>query len=121
MKCMFIILNNTEKLDDLLKALGDNGINGATIFESTGMAHKLLNNDDNYLRFIGSLKAILNPDRENNVTICIVLTDEQVLLARAAVHHILGDLSKPDTGILFTMPIDYIEGGSFGIYGSISK
>lgn len=113
MKCMFIILNNTDKLDDLLKVLGDNGINGATIFESTGMAHKLLGCEDSSLRFIGSLRSILNPDRENNVTICIVLTNEQVLLARAAVYNVLGDLSKPDTGILFTMPIDYIEGGSF--------
>ncbi len=114
MKCMFVILNDTTRLSELLKALGDNGINGATIFESTGMAHKLMGENDE-LRFIGSLKQILNPERERNTTILIVLTEEQVLLAKAAVRKVLGNLNNPDTGILFTMPIDSIEGGSFRV------
>ncbi|MDY5731514.1 MAG: hypothetical protein SPL05_08335 [Eubacteriales bacterium] len=118
MKCMFIILNNTEKLDDLLTSLGDHGINGATIFQSTGMAHKLLGSEET-LTFLGSLNVILNPEKENNATICIVLKEEQIKMVRNIVHKILGDLSKPDTGILFTLPIDYIEGGSFGVNESV--
>lgn len=115
MKCMFIILNDTDKLDDLLTALGDNGISGATVFDSTGMGHKLMNNTNyEYIRFIGSLRSILNPEKQNNYTILAVMTNEQVILARSAVNKVLGDLSKPDTGIMFTLPIDFIEGGSFG-------
>lgn len=116
MKCMFIVLNKVEVLDDLLTKLGDNGINGATILSSTGMAHRLLGEHENEAaRFIGSLRFLLNPEREENKTIMCVLEDEQVLLARAAVHAILGDLSKPDTGIMFTVPVDFIEGGNFKI------
>ena len=116
MKCMVIILNKTEVLDDLLTKLGDNGINGATILSSTGMAHRLLNERENEAeRFIGSLRFLLNPEREETKTVLVVLRDDQVLLARAAVHAVLGDLSKPDSGIMFTMPVDFIEGGSFKI------
>ena len=96
MKCMFIVLNNTDKLDELLSTLADNGINGATILEST--------------RFLGSLRNVLNNDREKNTTIFMVLSDEQVLLARVAVKKVLKNISKPDTGILFTVPVDFVEG-----------
>ena len=109
MKCMFIVLNNTDKLDELLSTLADNGINGATILESTGMAHKLLS-DDCSTRFLGSLRNVLNNDREKNTTIFMVLSDEQVLLARVAVKKVLKNISKPDTGILFTVPVDFVEG-----------
>ena len=109
MKCMFIVLNKTDKLDELLSTLADNGINGATILESTGMAHKLLS-DDYSTRFLGSLRNVLNNDREKNTTIFMVLSDEQVLLARVAVKKVLKNISKPDTGILFTVPVDFVEG-----------
>lgn len=116
MKCMFIILNKVEALDDLLAKLGDNGINGATILSSTGMAHRLLSEHENAAeRFLGSMRFLLNPQREENKTVLCVLREDQVLLARAAVHAVLGDLSQPDTGIMFTIPVDFIEGGSFQI------
>ena len=40
----------------------------------------------------------------------MVLSDEQVLLARVAVKKVLKNISKPDTGILFTVPVDFVEG-----------
>lgn len=114
MKCMVIILNKTEVLDDLLTKLGDNGINGATILSSTGMAHRLLNERENEAeRFIGSLRFLLNPEREENKTVLVVLRDDQVLLARAAVHAVLGDLSKPDSGIMFTCQLILLKAWKF--------
>ncbi|MCI5773053.1 MAG: P-II family nitrogen regulator [Erysipelotrichaceae bacterium] len=109
MKCLFIVLNDTEKLDDLLEALGNNGIKGATVIESTGMAHRLMNNDYS-TRFLGSLRNILNPERETNNTIFMVLTDEQIEQAKLAIREVLGDISKPDTAIIFSLPVDFIEG-----------
>ena len=53
---------------------------------------------------------VLNNDREKNTTIFMVLSDEQVLLARVAVKKVLKNISKPDTGILFTVPVDFVEG-----------
>lgn len=112
MKLMVIILNKVEVLDELLQAFAENGISGATILSSTGMARELMNEDSD-MNFLGSLRALLNPEREENKTVLAVLKDDQVADARKAVSEVLGDLSKPDTGILFTVPVDFIEGGSF--------
>ena len=57
-----------------------------------------------------SLRAILDPEREANKTIMTVLKDEQVDVALAAIEETVGDLSRPDTGIVFTVPVDYIKG-----------
>ena len=56
------------------------------------------------------MRNVLNNDREKNTTIFMVLSDEQVLLARVAVKKVLKNISKPDTGILFTVPVDFVEG-----------
>ena len=112
MKLMVIILNKVEVLDELLQAFAENGISGATILSSTGMARELMNEDSD-VNFLGSLRALLNPEREENKTVLAVLKDDQVADARKAASEVLGDLIKPDTGILFTVPVDFIEGGSF--------
>ncbi len=109
MKCLFIVLNDTEKLDGLLESLGNNGIKGATVVESTGMAHRLINNDYS-TRFLGSLRSVLNPERETNYTIFMVLNDEDIDKAKKAIKDVLGDINKPDTAIIFSMPVDFIEG-----------
>ena len=114
MKCLFIILNKTEMLDALLTNLTKNGIKGATILNSTGMARQLMSNEDNdTTNLFGSLRLILNPERAENKTIFCVLSDEQVIIAKKAITEVLGDLNQPDTGILFTVPVDFIDGGCF--------
>ncbi len=114
MKCLILILNKTEKLDELLAKFSDNGINGATILSSTGMARQLMNNKENdTVKMFGSLRFLLNPDRAENKTIFCVLSDDQVLLARGAINAVLGNLNQPDTGIVFTVPVDFIDGGCF--------
>lgn len=108
MKLMVFILNKVEALEPLLTAFADHGIGGATILSSTGMARALHAYDDDSI--FGSLRAILDPEREANKTIMTVLKDEQVDVALAAIEETVGDLSRPDTGIVFTVPVDYIKG-----------
>jgi nitrogen regulatory protein PII len=45
-----------------------------------------------------------------NKTIFVVLKDEQVLLAIDVIKRKVGDLNKPGVGILFTIPVNYVEG-----------
>lgn len=105
---MFFVLNRIELLEGLLAELGHNGIKGATVFNTTGMAHVLTNDDE--FSFLGSLRNFLEPDREDNRTIMMVLKDEDVQKTRNIIVSIVGDLSKPNTGILFTVPVGYVEG-----------
>ena len=39
-----------------------------------------------------------------------VIRDDQLDLARRVIYNTVGDLSLPNTGILFTVPIDFAEG-----------
>lgn len=108
MKLVVYVTNNTNKLDEFLHQLKEKNIKGATILNGTGMARKLIENDD--MDFIGSLKALFDNPRVESKVILMALEDEQVKIALEAVHEVAGDLSLPNSGIVFTVPIDYIDG-----------
>jgi len=108
MKLVVYVMNNTKLLDEFLHQLKTKNIKGATILNSTGMARKLIENDD--MDFIGSLKVLFDNPRVESYVILMALEDNQVSIALDVIHNVAGDLSKPNTGIVFTLPIDYIDG-----------
>ena len=57
MKLFVLILNRTEKLDDLMAAYAHAAICGATIIDSTGMARELYGakHDEEEISFFGSI------------------------------------------------------------------
>lgn len=110
-RIVIFILNKTEVLDLLLKELSDNGIKGGTIIESKGMAYELANQEE--FAFFGSLRAILNPERKSNCTIMLIIHDEQLKIVSECVNKVVGDLSEPNTGILASLPIDFVQGLKF--------
>lgn len=108
MKLLVFVMNRTELLDEFLHVLKEKGIKGATILNSTGMARKLIQNDD--MEFIGSLKTLFdNPRKESNV-ILVVLPKEQVEVVYGVINAVCGDLSQPNSGIVFTVPIENLVG-----------
>ena len=108
MKLFVIVLNKVDKLDSLLEELGEAGISGATIINSTGMAHELLSHDE--LGFIGAFRQLLDPKRKENRTIYMVLEDSLVDKAIEIVDRVVDGIDNLDTGILFTVPVDLIRG-----------
>lgn len=109
MKMLVIVLNKVDKLEDLLLSFTDSGIKGATVLDSYGMAKVLIDNEEE-LPLFASLRMLLNEKRPFNKTIFTILDEAQVPVAVDCVHKIVGDLSKPGVGILFTIPLDFIEG-----------
>ncbi|MGN1134164.1 MAG: hypothetical protein ACI4RN_06895 [Oscillospiraceae bacterium] len=107
MKLMVIILNKVDSLEYLLEGLSTVGICGATVIESSGMARILSKVDDSFIN--SSLKAFFSDD-EDNRTILSVIKNDQLDIARRVIYNTIGDLSLPNTGIMFTMPIDFAEG-----------
>ncbi len=108
MQLMLMVLNQVELLDPLLEALMEEGIRGATILNSTGMARELSKNED--YPFFGSLRMLLDPDRKESKTLFMALEEEQVSVVKKVVHSVVGDLNQPDTAVLFTLPILDVEG-----------
>ncbi len=110
MKLVTIILNKTECLDELLEEFTENGICGATIIDSKGMVQELIDHDHEDMFFLMSFRSLLAPSHHENKTIIMVAKDEDVSKISTVVNKVTGGLNKPDTGILFTLPIDYLEG-----------
>lgn len=108
MKLMVIILNKIESLDYLLESLSAAGIGGATIIESSGLAMTLSKLDSSFVS--ASIRALFSSGEEDNRTILSVIRNDQLEIARKVVYNTVGDLSLPNTGILFTVPIDFAEG-----------
>ncbi len=109
MKAFFLILNKTEKLNDVLEAYVKVGIKGATVVDSQGMGSAL--SESNLPMFGGFLRTVLDNNRPFNKVIFSVVKDEEVLNdAIAAVEDILGDMSKPGVGLMFVMPVDRVVG-----------
>lgn len=107
MKLLVIILNKTDVLDYLLEGLSAAGIKGATIIESSGMAMTLSRLDSSFLS--ASIRELFSGD-EDNRTILSVIKNNQLDTARKIVYNTVGDLSQPNTGIMFTVPLDFVEG-----------
>ena len=106
------VLNKIELLDKLLDEFEKVGVSGATVISSVGMAHALAEHEESH--FISSFRAFFDVGHSESKTIFTVCSDEMAEKAKDAVRRIVGDLSKPDSAIMFSVPLLYIEGISYG-------
>lgn len=112
MQLMVMVLNKVEVLDALLEKLMEQGICGATILNSTGMVRELSKSNED-LPFFGTLRMLIDPDRKESKTIFMVLKDEKAEEAKKVIREVVGDLSKPDSAVIFTLPVLSAEGVEF--------
>ena len=108
MQVFVFVLNRTEHLEHLLQEFCSHGLHGATVLDSKGMARILYSEDETSL-FYG-LRSILSPEHPSSKTIFMVLPDEQVETARQVVNAVTGGLHTPDSGIMFSLPVSFVEG-----------
>lgn len=110
MQVLVMVLNQVDSLEDILDAMNNIGIKGATVIDSQGMARVLGGNNPEKLPLFGSLSMFINDNRPYNKTIFVVLRNNQVTDAIDAIKSVVGDLTKPDVGIVFTLPVGHVEG-----------
>ncbi len=108
MKAVFFVLNDSTLLPKLLKELNSLNINGGTIFQSNGMGRELAKDGD--YKITGFLRSLLNPELTSTNTLLFVLEEERIPTLLTGIKNVVGDLSKPNTGILFSIPVDFVEG-----------
>lgn len=107
MQLLVLILNKPECLDNLFAELIKIGVKGATVVDSTGMARVLA--DQSYNLF-GSIRMLMDPDLESNKTIFLAVNSDLVDKVRKTIADAVGGLDKPDTGVLFGLPITFFDG-----------
>ncbi len=109
MKLLFIVLNNAEKLEEVLEGLLEAGVGGATVVDSVGMGHLL----EDVPLFAG-MRGVFKAAQPKNRVIFSVLPDSQAAEAMAALEKILDCAHGQGRGIAFTVPVD----AAIGVHGA---
>ena len=110
MYSLFIVLNKSEKLDEVLELFFDYGV-GGTVIESTGMGKVLLDHNI-HENIFSSLKNILNEGKPYNKTIFSVIEDEITLdLIIEKIDQLLDLSREKSSGFLFALPVVKSRGG----------
>jgi nitrogen regulatory protein PII len=112
MHLVVCVLSAVDKCPDVLDAWEEAGVAGITILESTGMGQvrrHMAYRDD--LPLMPSLVELFR-GREVRHRTFFTLVQEEAMVDRliAATEAIVGDMNKPDNGILFVLPVSRAHG-----------
>lgn len=117
MYVLFIVLNETQYLSEILVSLKNLGIRGATVINTMG-SRSAQNEEEEHKSFLFKIVESIQGDTKSNRTIFSVIeTDEQIHEAMNEIEKILGgDMTKPDKGIMFVLPVTHFRGGELQRY-----
>ena len=117
MHALFLVINETKYLEDILEEFIKIGVRGATILDSQGMGRALAANSDQHIPMFGYLKNFLDDAHPYNKTIFTVLESQQLVdVVVKAVNSVVGDINKPGIGFMFTVPVGSVYGIGEGKY-----
>lgn len=103
---LWLVLDNPALLSDVLQAWTDVGVRGITILESTGVHRVRSRASTEDVPFMLGFSRLLRTDQVGHNTLFAVVPDmgivEQIV---TATEKVVGDLSQPNTGVLFAVPV----------------
>ena len=111
MYLILFVLDNPDKLEELLDAWEETGTGGATVLSSTGM-HRLnagVIRDD--LPLIPGLDDFYKRVEDYHRTLFTIVKDDEMLNKIVdATQSVVGNLNQPNTGILVMLPVAQVYG-----------
>ncbi len=105
-RLLVAVINDPEIIDEILAGFIELGITGATILNSEGMG-SVLSHD---IPIFAGLQTLISGSRPQNRMIFSILPASLVDSAVDLLQEVTGDLERPATGIVFTLPVDRVEG-----------
>ena len=107
MKLVVFVLNREELLEEVLEAFVEAQVPGATVLDSEGMG-RLLTYE---VPLFAGFKEFMKGNKPYNKTIISVVDkDDKVEKLEELIEKVCGPLSEPGTGLLFSVPVDYVRG-----------
>jgi nitrogen regulatory protein PII len=104
---LIAVINQQEKLDEILSGLVELGVTGATILNSEGMGRVLTHE----IPIFAGLAALASRSRPQNQTLfSVIREDDKVDAVIALLQEVCGDFEDPATGIVFTVPVSRVVG-----------
>lgn len=107
MNLLVLILKRADLVNEICRDLAEEGVHGGTILDGVGMASVIDKMDD--LPLFGMLKTLLADDDEGVKVMLFVMKDEELEQARQTIKNVVG-LDQPNTGIMFALPVSFVEG-----------
>ena len=101
MKLLFIVLNASDLLEQVLEGLIEAGVTGATVVDSVGMGHIL----EDVPLFAG-MRSMFSAARPRNNMVLSVIADGNARECLEVLDRIIGCSREKGRGIAFTVPID---------------
>ncbi len=106
MYMVLCVIDQTDKLAQVLQTWQRNGIGGVTILESTGL-HRLSQLPHVPMRYVFSHQV----SERGNVTLFTVVEDEQTIQKCLEItESVIGDFNGPNTGIFIAWPLSFAKG-----------
>jgi len=107
MKLLVFILNDEQFLEEILEAYVEAGISRATILDSEGMGRFLTYEVPLFVGF----KDFMKGNKPYNKTILSLIEDNALLDQLVPlIEKTIGSLEKAGTGLMFTLPVDWVHG-----------
>ena len=111
MQLLLFITKKISCINPILTHLLRENISGATVINCEGMLKAINESSEDPPPIFGSLRHFINPGNESVKILMIIPRDEERLKrAREIIHQHAGSLDKPNTGILFELPVMNVEG-----------
>ena len=104
------ILEQTHHLPAILEGFAGIGIQGSTVIESTGMGRVLMKFHAASPEMKQINKVLKDLESSNKTMLTVIKDKDQVDKAIEVVKSFCGDLGEPGKGILFTIPLEFVEG-----------
>ena len=105
-RLLVAVINDPEKLDEILSGFLELGVTGATVVNSEGMG-RLLSHD---IPIFAGLQTLISGSRPQNRMIFSVVPALLVDPVLELLQEICGNLASPATGIVFVLPVDRVVG-----------
>lgn len=104
MYMLIMVLDDSAHLNDVLNAWDSAGVSGVTIIESTGL-NRVLQRHSADMAFAGFSQIFGSGRVGHNTLFTVIESLDLAETAVAATEAVLGDLTEPDTGIIFALPV----------------
>ena len=109
MKYLFtVIMNKNENAYKLFSALRKHNING-TVLPAQSLKSALLDNNVDPEPFFGGLRQVVEYRHDSNYTVFCVVDEEQIDEIKGIVHAVSDEI-KHKIGLMFAMPLAFVEG-----------
>ncbi|HEX2092235.1 MAG TPA: P-II family nitrogen regulator [Longimicrobiaceae bacterium] len=107
MQLLIAVINQEEKLDEILSGFIELGVTGATLIGSEGMG-RFLSAD---VPIFAGLTDLASRSRPRNYTLfSVIREDSKVDRVIDFLRKVCGNLEDPATGIVFTVPVTRVVG-----------